>query len=51
MDGVRNFKFYGFMKDKPTNISVTSHLVAFATFVGEGMTQCVFLGLQYISDG
>ena len=51
LDRVRDSKFYGVMIDESTDISVTGHLVVFASFVEEGMPQCVFLGLIHIEDG
>ena len=48
---VRDAKFYGIMIDESTDISVTGHLVVFATFVEEGEVASVFLGLLQIADG
>lgn len=39
------------MIDESTDISLTSHLMVFTTFVEEGMSQCVFLGLLHTNDG
>ena len=48
---VRNSPFYGIMIDESTDVSVTGHLVVFATIVEEGVPVTVFLGLLQIKDG
>ena len=48
---VRNSPFYGIMIDESTDISVTGHLVVFATIIEEGVPLTVFLGLLEIEDG
>ena len=39
-------KFYGVMIDESTNLTVTNHLVMFATFVEETL-MCTFRPLTY----
>ena len=48
---VQNFPFFGIMIDESTNISVTGHLVVFATIVEEGLPVTLFLGLLHIEGG
>ena len=48
---IRDAKYFGLMIDESTDISVTGHLVVFATFVEDGDIVCVFLGLLHILDG
>ena len=51
LDRVRDSRFFGIMIDESTDISVTCHLVVFASFVEEGLALCVFLGLLHIEEG
>ena len=51
LDRVRDSRFFGIMIDKSTDISVTCHLVVFATFVEDGLHFHVFLGLLHIKEG
>ena len=51
LDRVRDSRFFGIMIDESTDISVTGHLVVFASFVEEGLPLCVFLGLLHIEEG
>jgi hypothetical protein len=51
LNRVRDAKFFGIMIDESTDVSVTGHLVVFATFVEDGEVACVFLGLLGIKDG
>jgi len=44
-DRTKDSKYFGIMKDEFTNISITSHMVVFATFIEGGMPACVFLEL------
>jgi hypothetical protein len=48
---IQNLHFFGIMVDKSTIISVTGHLVMFATIVEEGLPKSVFLGLLQFGDG
>ena len=48
---VRNSHFYGILIDESTDISVTGHLVVFATIIEEGVPMIVFLGLLEIKGG
>lgn len=48
---IRNSPFFGVMIDESTDISVTGHLVAFATIIEEGLPVSVFLGLLPIEGG
>ena len=48
---VRNYHVYGIMIDESTDISVTGHLVVFATIIEEGVPMTVFLGLLEIEGG
>ena len=48
---VRNSPFYGILIDESTDISVTGHLVVFATIIEEGVPMIVFLGLLEIEGG
>ena len=48
---VQDAKFYGIMNDESTDISITQHLVIFATFVQEGEIVSVFLSLLQIVNG
>jgi hypothetical protein len=50
LDRVRDSRFFGIMIDESTDISVTGHLVVFASFVEEGLSLCVFLGLLHIEE-
>ena len=45
---IRNSPFYGIMIDESTDISVTRHLVVFASIVEEGLPVTLFLGLLQI---
>ena len=51
LDRIRNSNFYGIMIDESTDISVTGHLVVFATFLEDGIPVSVFLGLLHIPNG
>jgi hypothetical protein len=51
LDRVRDSRFFGIMIDESTHISVTCHLVVFASFVEEGILFYVFLGLLHIEEG
>ncbi|KAL2641778.1 hypothetical protein R1flu_009365 [Riccia fluitans] len=48
LDQVRASPFWGLMIDKSTDVSVTSHLVVFCTFLDEGQVKTVFFGLLHI---
>jgi hypothetical protein len=48
---VKNSAFYGVMIDESTDISVTGHLVVFATIIEEGLPVTLFLGLLQIEEG
>jgi hypothetical protein len=51
LDRVRDSRFFGIMIDESTDISVTGHLVVFASFVEEGLPLCIFFGLLHIEEG
>ena len=51
LNRVRDSRFFGIMIDESTDISITGHLVVFASFVDEGLPLCVFLGLLHIEEG
>ena len=48
---IRNSPFYGILIDESTDISITGHLVVFATIIEEGVPMIVFLGLLEIEGG
>jgi len=50
LDRVQNSQYYGIMIDESTDISVTGLLVVFATFLKDGVSASVFLGLLKIPD-
>ena len=50
LDRVRDSRFFGIMIDESTDISVTGHLVVFASFVEEELRLCVFLRLLHIEE-
>jgi hypothetical protein len=50
LDKIRDSRFFGIMIDESTDISVTCHLVVFASFVEEGLFLCVFIGLLHIEE-
>jgi hypothetical protein len=50
-DRVRDSRFFGIMIDESTDISVTGHLVVFASLVEEELSLCVFFGLLHIEEG
>ena len=45
LDRIRDSKFFGLMIDESKDISSTSRVVVFGTFVEEGLPISVFLGL------
>ena len=51
LDRVRDSRFFSIIIDESTDISVTGHLVIFASFDKEGLSFCVFLGLLHIEEG
>ena len=51
LDRIRNSKFFGLMIDESIDISSTSHVVMFGTFVEEGLPISVFLDLFEIPNG
>jgi len=48
---VWNSAFYGVMIDESTKMSITGHLVVFASIVEEGLPVTLFLGLLEIEEG
>ncbi|KAL3694543.1 hypothetical protein R1sor_008194 [Riccia sorocarpa] len=48
LDRVRASPFWGLMIDESTDVSVTSHLVVFCTFLEDGQIRTAFLGLLHI---
>ena len=44
LDGIRDSKFFGLMIDESTDVSVTGHVVIFATFVEDGLPISIFFG-------
>jgi hypothetical protein len=48
---IRNSPFFGIMVDESTDISVTGHLVMFATITKKGLPIIVFLGLLQLDGG
>ena len=51
LDRIRDSKFFGLMIDESTDVSVTGHVVVFATFVEDGLPVSIFLGLLEIANG
>lgn len=51
LNRIRNSPFFGVMVDESTDISVTGHLVVFATIIEEGLPVTLFLGLLPIEGG
>lgn len=51
LDRVRDSPFFGLMIDESTDISVTGHLVVFATFLEGSLPFTCFLGLVWIERG
>jgi hypothetical protein len=51
LDRVRNSQYFGIMVDESADISITGHLVVFATFLEDGVQVCVFLGLLHTPGG
>ena len=47
LDRIQNSIFFGIMIDESTNISVTGHLVVFASFVEEDFVLCIFFIVAY----
>jgi len=50
LDRVRNSKFYGIIIDESTDVSVTGHIVIFASIIEDGLPVLVFLNIIQIED-
>ena len=51
LDNIKDSKLFDLTIDESTDVSVTGHVVVFATFVEEGLPVSVFLGLLENSNG
>ena len=47
LDRVQDSRFFGIIIDESTEISVTCHLVVFASFIEEGIFLCFSLIIAY----
>ena len=50
LDRIRDSNFFGLMIDESTDVSVTGHVVVFATFVEDGLSVSIFMGLFEIAN-
>lgn len=50
LDRIRDSRFFGIMIDESTDLSITNHLIVFASFVEENLSLYVFLGLLHIKE-
>jgi hypothetical protein len=51
LDRVRDSKFFGLMVDESIDISVTNHIVVFASYLEGGLPITSFLGLLWLVNG